>query len=542
LNEFAHRTYAYCLKLLAERYGPREAMIFRDQRYSFADLERQAGRASARLASLGLARGDKVAIWMPNRPEFIWYWLGAAQMGLTAVMLNTRLKREEAAYQLAQSESRAVIVPGPGGFRDFLDDLAALHPPLCEPGAAPTELPALRYVLACDAPGDRYPGAIDWSAPLDDSLPLPAMETDPDTPAQLAYSSGTTALPKGAIITHCLWRKAWDIGEPLDLTADDCLYLSIPLFGSMATMNGVTQFWVRGGRVVIGEHFDARECLRTIAAERCTVIHLLPPMIHQICALEDLDAYDRSSLRIAFVLSAEEEILALVADRIGVPGVMTGYGMTETTTVVTRNRWDDPREVRFTTQGRPMPDLAVEVVDPASGKPLPVGEIGEIWVRGYCVTPGYYNKPEETAKAITPDGWLRTGDLGVFGPDGRLAFKGRMGDGYKTRGFNVSPAEVEQAVAQHPAVEAAAVVGIPDRTEGDIGVAFVIPRAGASVTADDILAFVRGRLASFKVPRHVFFVSEFPLTAGTGKIQKFRLREEALQRIGRASQEAVATS
>jgi acyl-CoA synthetase (AMP-forming)/AMP-acid ligase II len=211
---------------------------------------------------------------------------------------------------------------------------------------------------------------------------------------------------------------------------------------------------------------------------------------------------------------------------------MTGYGMTETTTVVTRNRWTDSREDRFATQGKPMPDVEVRIVDPETGGDVAAGEIGEIWVRGYCVMLGYYKKPEETKKTITPEGWLRTGDLGHFRPDGRLAFKGRLGDGYKTRGFNVSPAEIEYAIAQHPAVEAAAVVGLPDSDQGAVGVAFIIAKDGMSASQEEILSFLRPKLSGFKMPRHIFFVREFPLTAGTGKIQKFRLREDAMARLG----------
>jgi acyl-CoA synthetase (AMP-forming)/AMP-acid ligase II len=535
VNEFAHKTYAQCLELLANRYGAREAMAFRNERYSFRDLKDNADRASARLASLGLQPGDKVSIWMPNRPEFIWYWLGAAQMGLVAVMLNTRLKQEEVAYQLAQSESRAVIVPGPGGFRDFLADLTELSPGVKSgrPGElSSTALPNLRHVICCDNPGPLYCGTTDWSAPMPADLPLPPMATDPNAPALIAYSSGTTALPKGAMISHCLWRKSWDIGAPIDLTEQDCMYLSIPLFGSMATMNGVAQLWVRGGRAVIGEHFDARECLKVAVAERCTVVHLLPPMIHQICALPDLDSLDLSALRIAFVLSADLDVLDLVADRIGIPGVMTGYGMTETTTAVARNRWDASRDDRFSTQGRPLPDVEIRIADPETGHALPTGEAGEIWVRGYCVMLGYYKKPEETQKAMTPDGWFKTGDMGLFREDGRLVFKGRLGDGYKTRGFNVSPAEIEHALMQHPAVAAAAVIGVPDSDQGAIGIAYVIPKPGATPNAEEVLAFLRPKLSGYKMPRHVMFVGEFPLTAGTGKIQKFRLREDAMAKLG----------
>ncbi|MCP5370614.1 MAG: AMP-binding protein [Hyphomicrobiales bacterium] len=535
MNPFRDLTYAQSIAYLAETFGPRDAVVFRNRRYTFVDVKHQVDRASARYASLGLAPGDKVAILLPNRPEFLWYWLGASQMGLVAVMLNTRLRRDELAYQLAQSDSRAVVIPGDGAFRDFLAELAELAPALrggAPGGLGSAELPALRHIVVMDPYDPAYTGALDWSAPATDDLPLPAMETDGGKPGIIGYSSGTTALPKGAMIDHCVWRKAWDTGIRVDLTGDDCLYMTVPLFGSMATLNGVLPYLVRGAKQVIGEHFDAGHFLRSVEEERVTGLHLLPPMIPSIIEHPDFKTRDHSSLRLAYTLSADPAVLDTVADVIGIPGVMTGYGLTETTAVVSRNRWDDPREVRRTTQGYPLPDIEVRIVDPETLRDLPAGEIGEIWVRGYCTMLGYYKKPKETADALLPDGWLRTGDAGLMTGDNRIRFQGRLGDGYKSRGFNVSPEEVEQAINRHPAVENSSVVGVPDPVADKIGAAFVIRRNGAQVTADELLDFLRPRLAGFKMPGHVFFVDEFPLTTGTGKVQKFKLREMAAEHLG----------
>lgn len=538
-NPFIGLTYAQALSQLAESYGSRDALIFRDQRYSFQDLKTQADAASTRFAALGLRPGDKIAILMPNRPEFIWCWLGAAQMGLVVVMLNTRLRRDEIAYQLAQSDSKAVVVAGGRDGPAFLEGLSELAPALITgtPGALASEaLPELNYIIATENPDVPYAGVTVWSQIETENRPLPPMASDPNQPALIAYSSGTTALPKGAMITHCVWRKGWDIGTPIDLTENDCLYMAIPMFGSMATMNGTCPFWVRGAKVVLGEQFDAGRCLEAIERERVTSMHVLPPMVPQIVKHPDFARWDRSSLRMGNVLSLDPDVLSAVEDVIGFPGTITGYGMTETTTVVTRNRWDDPRAVRHGTQGRPLPDIEVKLVDPKTLGTVPIGEPGEIWVRGYCVMLGYYKKPDETARAITPDGWLRTGDLCRQDENGRIALVGRLGDAYKARGFNVAPAEIEYVLQKHPAVETCAIVGVPDLGQGEIGVAFIVCKPGEQATEADILGYLKPKIAGYKMPGQVFFTDALPLTSGTGKVQKFKLREEAVRRRGEAPQ------
>lgn len=535
MNPFRDLTYAESIDYLAKTYGDNDAVIFRNERYSYNDLKREADLASARYAALGLKAGDKIAILLPNRPEFIWCWLGASQMGLVAVMLNTRLRRDELAYQLAQSDSRAVVIPGAGAFRDFLAELSELAPAIRdgEPGKLGSDqLPELSYVISVDAFDPAYKGALDWQTGFERDLPLPPMEIDPAKPGIIGYSSGTTALPKGAMITHCVWRKAYDIGDRVDLTEEDCLYMAIPLFGSMATLNGVLPYLARGARQVIGEQFDAGKCLEAIEKERVTALHLLPPTIKQIVEHPDFAKRDRSSLRLSYTLSVDPAVLDTVADVIGIPGVMTGYGLTETTAVATRNRWDDPREVRHSTQGWALPDVEIKIVDPETLEQLPANAYGEIWVRGYCTMAGYYKKPKETEAALLPDGWLRTGDVGALDDTGRIRFQGRLGDGYKSRGFNVAPEEVEYVINQHPAVDTSAVVGVPDPVADKVGAAFVIVKSGSTLDAEELLDFLKPQIAGYKMPGHVFFVDQLPLTTGTGKVQKFKLREMATELLG----------
>lgn len=534
MDRLRQMTYADAIAYMVEEFAANEALVFKGQRWTFRDVKRMVDRASGRLATLGLPSGSSIAIWLPNRPEYLWYLLGAAQMGLVPVVLNTRLRADEFAYQLRQSDSRAVIVPGDGSFRDFLGELAELCPNLRSADRdlfTSDSLPLMRHVIVLDPWAQHLPGVTDWTKGLEQDLPVPPYATDPDKPALISYSSGTTALPKGAMITHCVWRKAWDIGVRVDLTARDKFYIAIPMFGSMATMNGVFPYWIRGAGVVLVERFDAEQAMTDWQEERCTATHLLPPMITSLIEHPRRSQYDISSMRVAIVLSNDPDVLRKVPEVLGIPGMLTGYGLTESTTALTRNRWDDPLPIRLVSQGKPLPDVELKIVDPQSGHVMPARQSGEILVRSYCITPGYYNKPEETAHALR-DGWFHTGDQGYLDPEGRLVFEGRIGDGYKTKGFNVSPAEVETVLRRHPAVANVSVVGLPDSEMGDVGVAFVIPAAGETAREDDIIAFTKPNLASFKVPRHVIFIDTFPLTSGTEKIQKFKLREMAADRLG----------
>jgi acyl-CoA synthetase (AMP-forming)/AMP-acid ligase II len=283
--------------------------------------------------------------------------------------------------------------------------------------------------------------------------------------------------------------------------------------------------------VVLAERFDAEQAMLDWQNERCTGTHLLPPMITSLIDHPRRGQYDISSMRLGIVLSNDPDVLRKVPEILGIPGMLTGYGLTESTTALTRNRWDDPLAIRLVSQGKPLPDVELKIIDPGSRDVLPAGQSGEILVRSYCITPGYYNKPEETARALR-NGWFHTGDQGYLDPEGRLVFEGRIGDGYKTKGFNVSPAEIETLLRRHPSVANATVVGIPDPELGDVGIAFVISAHQSSASESEIIAFAKSHLASFKVPRAVMFVDSFPLTSGTEKIQKFKLRQMAAERFG----------
>ena len=534
MNPYVGMSYGVALQRVANEFGEREALVFEGERLTFDDVKQQIDLASARLGQLGLSKGDKVAIWMPNRPEFIWYWLGAAQIGLVPVVLNTRLKLDEATYQIDQSDSRAVIIPGDDSFHDFVADLVALCPELrdgtlSEAGGA--GLPKLRHVIAVDPIDDGPAGILQWPGPTDNQLPVPPIETDPDAPGMIGYSSGTTALPKGAMLNNAGIRKAWDHGERFGQTPDDRLYLCVPLFGILANVNGVLTCWSRGSCVVLDRRFEPGRAIEAIERERCTLAYLFPIMIEKILMHPEYHPGRTASLRTGIILGTNGDVMQRIAEDLRIPDFFTSYGMTETSSAVTRCYSTDPIEVRQTTHGKPLPDIAVSIRDIESGKELGPGEEGEICVRGYNVMIGYYNKPAETSAAFTDDGFFRTGDLGYMTPEGRMVFLRRIKDGYKNNGFNVSTVEVEKAIANHPGVGEVAVVGVPDRLAGEIGAAFIIPRPGQKVDGGALRAFLKPHLASYKLPAHVFEVDAFPLTTGTGKVRKFQLRDMAISEL-----------
>ncbi|MCW5750402.1 MAG: AMP-binding protein [Alphaproteobacteria bacterium] len=541
-NPYVGLTYAQALDRLVAKWGEREALRFGERQWTFREARREIDRVSARLHALGLRQGDTVAIWMPNRPEFLWTWFGASQMGVMAVFLNTRLRREEFVYQVAQSDARLVVLPGGGAFRDFIGEFVGECPEIRE--RAPGKVRSAKFprllALACyDAPPAGLAGVLDWSRDDAAALPPAPRAEDPEQPALIAYSSGTTALPKGAMLTHCIWRKAYDGGLRMGLGAEDGLYLCVPLFGVLGSLNGVLSFWSHGARVVMEERFDAGRALATLARERLSAMHLLPAMIQQMIDHPDFPGTDLAALRTGVVLSSNPDVLRSAANELGVRGIVTGYGLTESTGLVTRVDWRDPLERRLTNQGFPLPDCPIRVVDPDTGRDLPAGVQGEIWIGGYSVMPGYYNKPEESRAAITEDGWLRSGDAGYFTEDGALVFLHRLKDGYKHKGFNVSTPEVESVAIRHPSVKSVAVVSVPHRLWGEVGVAFVIPKDGSRFDESEFIGFLRKRLAGFKVPAHAFAVDSFPLTGGTEKIQKFKLKEKALNLVAERAKEGA---
>jgi fatty-acyl-CoA synthase len=535
------------LDAAAARFGTRAAVVLRERRLSYRDLHREVGRLARGLLALGVAPGDTVALWLTNRPEWLVVQQACARIGAVAVALNTRYRTHELDYILRQSDSTTLVCLDHALEIDFLEILETVLPGLvtAEPdGLDFPAFPRLRRVICVSE--DVYGGTLRYQDVLevgDDpalAAALAAREAAlrPDDVFMLLYTSGTTSFPKGAMITHrnCV-PHAWAAGERFGLTAADRVLHTLPFSGTWGGVVIPLMTFSHGATLVLEEFFDPLETLQLLERERITVWNAVDAMLTAVLDHPDLDRYDRSTLRtggVAMTGGGRHGLFEEVVGRLGMAGAVQPYGMTEVNALALCPFPDDPLELRQQAGVRPAPGLEVRVVDPATGVDRSRGEPGELRLRGPLVTPGYYRKPEETAAAIDPAGWLRTGDLAVQDEAGHTFFLGRLKETLRIGHFMVAPAEIETFLMSHPAVAQAFVVGVPDPRLGEVAAAFVIPRAGEHLTADTLPVYCRGKLASFKVPRHVWVVADVPRTPGPhgDKVQKGKLREEALRRVG----------
>lgn len=542
-NPFEDATLGALLDAAAARWPEREALVFEGERITFRELRDRSWALARGLRLLGLGPGDRIGLWLPNRPSWFLVQHACARLGAVVVALNPRYRSHELDYILAQSEAQALVLTDRLGPVDYLGLLQEVLPEL--PRSVPGELtssrcPTLRHVIV-DAE-DPVPGC----HRLRDLLhaggerevePWPA--PGPDDLLTLLYTSGTTAFPKGAMISH---RNAvphgWACGQVLGLSPEDRVLHALPAAGTWGGLNIPLTAWSHGACLVLMEGFDPLRALWLIERERCTVWNAVDQMARAVLECPALDRYDRRSLRtggFAATGGGGHGLFEAVVERVGIPLAFQPYGMTEVNAMALLHHLDEPVALRALPGIHPAPGLEVRVVHPETGAACRPDEEGELQFRGPRVTRGYYRKPEETAQAFTADGWFRSGDLGVRTAEGYLVFRGRLREVLRISHHMVAPAEIEAFLMSHPAVAQAFVVGIPDPRTNEAPVAFVILRPGARLTEAELQAFCRGRLASFKIPRAVRFVEEVPRTPGPhgDKVQRGRLRELALRDLAR---------
>lgn len=517
----------------ARRWGAREALCFRDHRSTFAEVAAGVDRIARGLIGLGVQPGDKVALWMLNCREWIEIAFAVLKIGAVLVPVNTRLRTDDVAYILDQSDSTTLILVERSGPVDYLGMVRELQPEDAPPAAS--RLPKLdRVVLLGD---QRRPATVPWADLLEraarveeKTLAQRASAVDPEGLAVLMYTSGTTGFPKGVMHSHRMIRNVTDRAFRLAITEQDVIVMYLPLFHLFAFSEGMLISMVTGARQVLTEGFDAAESLDLIARERATVLHGFDTHYKELCETHERQPRDVSSVRTGICAAGMSSSTAIArrARKLFGP-LVSGYGMSEFGVGVAIGALDSTEEQCCEASGAPAPGYEIRVVDPDTGRDQPAGTAGEILVRGYTLMRGHYNKPDATAAAIDADGWMHTGDMGVLRPDGHLRFVGRYKDMLKIGGENVDPMEVEAYLMSHAAINLAAVVSYPDARLSEIGAAFVRREPGHPLTEEEVLAHCRGRIASFKIPRHVVFVDDFPMTS-SGKIQKVTLREEALRR------------
>jgi fatty-acyl-CoA synthase len=520
--------------LAAERFGDREALVFRDLRLTFRELADNIDRVAKGLIQVGIRPGEKVGLWLNNCPEWIYSMFALAKIGAVQVPVNTRFRTADTEYVLKQSDCSTLITHDVSGPIDYLAMARELVP---REDYAPDgtirsgRLPELRRLVILGRPG--HEGTIPWTDVLaaaaemsDEALGERAAAVSATDTLFIMYTSGTTGFPKGVMRDHRLIRNQCDRIIRLDTTENDVMLNYLPLFHIFGYVDGPLLSVMTGNRQVLTETFVADACLDLVERERVTQMHGFETHLKDLVEAQERKPRDISSLRTGIFAVGMNSAVA-VARKAGTVLAplksLTAYGMTEIGANVSLSLLDSTEEQRCESSGLPCEGYEIRVIDPVTGKDQPTGTPGEMIVKTFNIMQAYYKRPEETAKAFDEDGWFHSGDMGLIRPDGYIRFLGRYKDMLKIGGENVDPMEVEGYLLGHPGIHMVAVVGHPDQRLTEVPAAFVVPVAGASLTEQDVIEHCKGKIASFKIPRHVVFVDELPMTT-TGKVQKAKLR------------------
>lgn len=515
-------TIPAALERCAERFGDREALVDGDTRWTWSELANQVDRAAAALIVSGIAHGDRIGIWAPNISEWVVTALAIHSVGAVVIPVNTRYRGNEAAYILARAGARMLFT-----VTDFLDTNYVAMLRSADDGIPDSlnEIVVLR--------GSPAENTTDWSNFLERALSVTAddlrsrvMAVDTNDLCDILFTSGTTGAPKGAMLRHGATVRAYTAwSDVIGLREDDRYLVINPFFHAFGLKAGILASVLTGATIIPHAVFDVPSVVRRIQEERISMLPGPPAIYQTILNDPDLADKDLSTLRLAVTGAATIPVELIERMRSDLPfeTVVTGYGLTEATGIATMCRHDDDPITIATTSGRPIPGMEMRLVD-NDGNEVSVGEPGEVLLRGFNVMAGYLDDPQATAEAIDSDGWLHTGDVGVIDDNGNLRITDRIKDMFIVGGFNTYPAEIEQALARHPSISVAAVVGIPDERMGEVGCAFIIPRAGETIDPEEVIAWARERLANYKVPRRVIVVDQLPMNA-SGKVLKFELRD-----------------
>jgi fatty-acyl-CoA synthase len=531
------------LDAAAARRPDATAVVFKGARVTYAELAARAHAFARGLLALGLGPGDHVVVWMPNSIEWNVVNLAIAKIGAVTVTANSRYKAYELEYLLVQSDAKALVMVDrfEAAGIDYREIVRTIVPEvlwLPDRRLYNAKVPELRHVIVFGAEHDPgCLGAEDVVRRGERIAPeaLAAIRVAPAAPAAMLYTSGTTGAPKGCLLSHGnFWYKAREYLKLHAWTEEDRCLVAVPYFHIFGALGCITANALAGSTQVLMEVFEPEEAMRLIQEERVTVFSGVPTMFITILGHPRFKEFDLSSLRTGTIGAAPVpvEMMKKILDRehgLGMDATVV-YGLTEATGGTHFTRLGDPLDKRVATVGRVTPELTDRIVDPATARDCAAGEEGEVCVKGPSLMLGYYKNPEATAGKVR-DGWLHTGDMGVKDADGYLRITGRLSDMIIVGGFNAYPAEIENFYLRHPKILDVSVVGVPDPVLGEVPMAFVVPRAGATLTPQEIRDFAKDRIANFKVPRHVEIVSEFPLT-GSGKVQKFKQKAWAIETYG----------
>jgi fatty-acyl-CoA synthase len=501
-------------------------------RYTYAELGEAVDRLAGGMMAGGLRKGDRVGVWGPNRAEWTLVQYATAKLGLILVNINPAYRTSELKYALGQSGCRWIFATPALKGSDFRAMVDEVRP----------ELPDLERAI--------FFGSGEWDelsarGASRDEVNAAMDELDFDDPINIQYTSGTTGFPKGATLTHHnILNNAHFIGELLGYSERDRICIPVPLYHCFGMVIGNLAATTHGACMVYpAEAFDPEATLAACARERCTSLYGVPTMFIAELGHPSFADHDLRSLRTGLMAGSPcpTEVMKRVCSDMGVEEIGIAFGMTETSPATTQVRRDDTLEHRCGTVGEVMPHTEIKIVDPGTGRTLPRGEPGEFCARGYMVMSGYWNDPERTAEAIDSSRWMHTGDLATIDDDGYVRVVGRIKDMVIRGGENVYPREIEEFLHTHPEIADVQVIGVPDERYGEELMAWIVLCPGAALDDDALRDFCRGKVAHFKVPRYFKFVDSFPMTV-TGKVQKFKMRESAIEELGLERAAAVATA
>ncbi|MDH3678669.1 MAG: AMP-binding protein [Acidimicrobiia bacterium] len=504
----------------------REALVVRHQdiRWTYRELAERVDELARALVARGFVAGDRLGIWAPNCAEWVLVQFATARIGVILVNINPAYRTHEVAYALDQSGCRGLISATTFKTSDYVAMVEEV-----QAGGTGVE-----HVV--------FLGTDDWTdllAGADDIEPVRLDEIEaslsPQDPINIQYTSGTTGYPKGATLSHRnILNNAFFVGEGCRYTHEDRVCVPVPFYHCFGMVMGTLGCTTHGATIVVpSDGFEPAATLEAVADERCTSLYGVPTMFIAMLALNDFESYDLASLRTGIMAGSPcpVEVMKQCIERMNMDEVTICYGMTETSPVSTQTATDDPIDKRVGTVGRVHPHVEIKIVDPESGVTVERGGPGEFCTRGYSVMIGYWNDPERTAEAIDGDGWMHTGDLAEMDADGYVNIVGRIKDMIIRGGENVYPREIEEFLYGHPRIRDVQVIGVPDEKYGEEIMAWIQTEDGEDITIEEVRAFCQGKIAHYKVPRYVAAAGEFPMTV-TGKIQKFKLREDAVERFG----------